>query len=216
MERRYDVVFRRDDPVPGSVPAAWEGVPALEVTEYPWDVSGYRPRVEAALFRTPRHLHVRFRAFEPRVLARFTRFQDPVYRDSCVEMFIDPFPDLKRGYVNFETNALGSLLCAIGPDREHRTPLAPEDVRGLGIVSSLKSPVDGPTGADAWTLEYRIPLALFRRLYGRELAGGREGRANFYKCGDDFDPPHYGAWCGPSAPKPDFHRPESFGILIFL
>ena len=39
--------------------------------------------------------------------------------------------------------------------------------------------------------------------------------ANFYKCGDDTTKPHFLSWNPVKAPKPDFHRPEQFGVLNF-
>ena len=40
-------------------------------------------------------------------------------------------------------------------------------------------------------------------------------RANFYKCGDKTAHPHYLSWSPIDTPKPDFHRPEFFGELLF-
>ena len=39
--------------------------------------------------------------------------------------------------------------------------------------------------------------------------------ANFYKCGDETQKPHYLSWNPVKTSKPDFHRPEYFGKLIF-
>jgi hypothetical protein len=39
--------------------------------------------------------------------------------------------------------------------------------------------------------------------------------ANFYKCGDDTSKRHYLSWNPVKTAKPDFHRPEYFGILNF-
>ena len=36
---------------------------------------------------------------------------------------------------------------------------------------------------------------------------------NFYKCGDETEFPHFGAWKEVAVPEPDFHRPEYFGEL---
>ncbi len=208
--RRVAADFRPGDPA-----APWPTVPPLAVGNYLWLVNGYRPAVEARLCWSRRFLHVRFRVEEKRVRVRFTKFQDPVYKDSCVELFIDAFPELKKGYVNFETNAAGTLLAAFGPDRSHRTPLWPEDLAEFEAVSSIPGPVDGEYGADAWTLEYAVPLGLFRKLYGQEIRPGRRAAANLYKCGDETDMPHYGAWSPVGTASPDFHRPEYFGKLVF-
>ena len=38
---------------------------------------------------------------------------------------------------------------------------------------------------------------------------------NFYKCADGTDSMHFVSWSPIPTAKPDFHRPEFFGILIF-
>ncbi|MGZ5423371.1 MAG: carbohydrate-binding family 9-like protein [Candidatus Aminicenantales bacterium] len=200
---------------PGNAAAPWAAVPPLRVGHYLWLNNGYRPTVEARLCWTPRFLYVRFRVEEKRVLVRYTKFQDPVYKDSCVEFFIDAFPELGRGYVNFETNAMGTLLAQFGPDRSHRASLWPEDLAEYEAAGPIRGPVEGEYGADSWTLEYRLALGLFRKLYGEDIRSGRKATANFYKCGDETEVPHYGAWSPVGTPSPDFHQPEFFGELVF-
>ena len=208
--RRVDAEFP-----PGDAAAPWPAIPPLAVDRYLWLANGYRPPVEARLCWTARFLHVRFRVEETRVRVRYTEFQDPVYKDSCVEFFVDAFPDLGLGYINFETNAAGTLLAAFGPDRSRREPLWPEDLAEFEVSASIGGPVDGEHGAGVWTLEYRVPLGLFRKLYGREIVSGHRAAANFYKCGDETEIPHYGAWSEVKTPSPDFHRPEFFGEIVF-
>jgi len=211
----YTVVPAGADFRPGDPAAPWAAAPALAVGHYLWLDNGYRPSVEARLCWSPRFLYVRFRVGEERVRVRYTKFQDPVYKDSCVEFFVDMFPGKNLGYVNFETNAAGTLLAAFGPDRSSRQPLWPEDLAEFETASSIRGPVDGAHGAGDWTLEYRIPLSLFRKLYRGEIVSGHKARANFYKCGDETEIAHYGAWSPVETPAPDFHRPEFFGELVF-
>lgn len=200
---------------PGDPAAPWADVPPLRIGHYLWLENDYRPDVEVRLCWSRGFLHVRFRVGERRVRVRHTKFQDPVYKDSCVEFFVDAFPESRQGYINFETNAAGTLLAAFGPDRSHRKPLWPEDLAGFEIVSSIPGPLDGEHGAEEWTLEYRVPLALFRKVYGQDVRPGHRAAANFYKCGDETEAPHYGAWSRVDTPAPDFHRPEFFGEIVF-
>jgi hypothetical protein len=203
------------DFVPGDPSAPWPGLPSLALGHYLWLDNGYRPAVDVRLCYSLDFLYVRFDVGERRVRVRHLDFQGPVYKDSCVEFFIDVFPGKRLGYVNFETNAAGTLLAAFGPDRSRRTPLWPEDLAGFDIRASVAGPVDGEHGRDSWTLEYKVPLALFRKLYGQEVRPGLEAAANFYKCGDETEVPHYGAWSRVETAKPDFHRPEYFGAVVF-
>ena len=201
--------------LPGE-PAFWAEIPALKIDHHLWLRNGIEPRVDVRLCWTAQNLYVHFDVYEAKIRVRFTRFQDPVYKDSCVEFFVDPFPEKNVGYINFETNAIGALLVAIGPDRHRRTPIPEADLTGFEIYSSVKRPVSGYHGAEFWNLAYRVPLSLFVRYYGAEIKPGRSGLANFYKCGDETETPHYGAWSPVRTERPDFHRPEFFGRLIFL
>ncbi|OGD14172.1 MAG: hypothetical protein A2V76_07625 [Candidatus Aminicenantes bacterium RBG_16_63_14] len=200
---------------PGDPAAPWADITPIWIGHYLWLANDYRPAVEVRLCWSRGFLHVRFRVGEKRVRVKYTKFQDPVYKDSCVEFFIDAFPESRQGYINFETNAAGALLAAFGPDRSRREPLWPEDLAGFDVVSSIPGPIDGEHGAAEWTLEYRIPLALFRKIYGQEVRPGHRAAANFYKCGDETEVPHYGAWSRVETPAPDFHRPEFFGQVVF-
>ena len=38
-------------------------------------------------------------------------------------------------------------------------------------------------------------------------------RANFYKCGDKLQQPHFLSWNPISTPRPNFHVPQFFGTL---
>lgn len=211
----YRVIRAESDfPVPGE-PSFWRAIPALKVSHYLWLDNGYRPYVEVRLCHSQQNLYVHYDVFEAKIRVRYTRFQDPVYKDSCVEFFVDPFPEKKVGYINLETNALGTLLVAIGPGRNRRTPIPQAHLEGFEIVTSVKRPVSGYHGAEFWTLAYKLPLSLFEKYYGSQTMAGRAARANFYKCGDETETPHFGAWSPVQSPQPDFHRPEFFGRLVF-
>lgn len=212
---RYSVRWLAGEHFPAERPEVWAGVKPLMITSYLWLKNGYAPRVEVRLGYTSESLYVSFRVEERRVRATLTRFQDPVYKDSCVELFIDPCPKKGLGYLNFEANALGTMLVAIGPDRHDRRPLTVAEVAGLEIRPSIVEPVNGDIGADAWALDYRIPAGIFTHLCGVRLGPGSRAAANFYKCGDETEFPHYGAWSPVKTPAPDFHRPDFFGTLEF-
>jgi hypothetical protein len=190
-------------------------LPVLRIERYLWLENGYQPPVEVRLAWSDRFLYVHFRVEEDKVRLRYRRFQDPVWKDSCVEMFIDPFPEKKRGYVNVETSALGTVLAAFGKDRSSRRPFSAAQLREMEVVPSISRPVDGAFGAPFWTLAYRFPLSAFESCYREAIRPGQEGRANFYKCGDETAVPHYGAWSPIDTPAPDFHRPEYFAKIVF-
>jgi hypothetical protein len=191
------------------------GPPDLVIDRYFWMANGYTPRVEVRLFHTDRYLTIDFKAYEREIRAVCRHFQDPVYEDSCVEFFLDPFPEKDIGYVNIETNPLGTMLIGLGRDRTDRRLLDPEEAAGIDVAASVTQPIEGGYGADFWRVTYRIPAAFFKRLYGERLRAGLQGRGNFYKCGDAAAFAHYGAWSPIESPVPDFHLPRFFGLLVF-
>ena len=68
-------------------------------------------------------------------------------------------------------------------------------------------------GMFEWELFLKIPFTLlgvdYKHLPEKLLA-------NFYKCADATSMPHYVTWNPVLTDKPDFHRPEFFGELIFM
>jgi hypothetical protein len=47
----------------------------------------------------------------------------------------------------------------------------------------------------------------------KESLSGKKIKANFYKCGDKTEEPHYLSWSPIDTPEPDFHVPSFFGLL---
>ena len=109
-------------------------------------------------------------------------------------------------------NAAGVLLAAFGPDRDHRKPLWPEDLAGMSVITPEKSLA---RSRRQLARRYKIPLALFRKLYGEEITPGHGPRRISTSAATTRPIPHYGAWSPVGTPKPDFHRPEFFGELVF-
>ena len=143
--------------------------------------------------------------YETDPLARFTKPGDPVYKDSCLELFCNFDPENSDVYINFEMNANGAYLICTGTGREGRNPLA---VSPLPLVRAAR-------GDGFWDVILYVPLETVWAVYGRQIDfdEGYELRANVYKCGDETASPHYLTWSPVQAAKPDFHRPEQFGVF---
>ncbi len=130
---------------------------------------------------------------------------------------MSPDPENDDRYFNFEINPVGSLYLSIGNGRFGRqfmkeTPESCFQIRTSVPKASLPDYHDG-----FWTVEYAVPLDFIQKYFNRfSFSPGGKLRANFYKCGDGTQYPHFGCWNPISAadyPNPDFHRPESFGWL---
>ena len=138
---------------------------------------------------------------------------DPVHTDSCMEAFLDCFPDLPQyGYLGLEMNANGACHCSFGTGRHTRSYVLQ---RGLPHPEvAIERFVED--GADCWRATCLLKTSLLEALYERkcDFAPGHRMRGNFYKCGDHTDSPHWGSWA--PVEKVDFHVPHLFGDLIVV
>lgn len=69
-------------------------------------------------------------------------------------------------------------------------------------------------GECTWEVALLIPYKVFFKHAITRL-DGMSIRANFYKCGDELQKPHFLSWNPIKIEKPDFHRPDFFGLLEF-
>ncbi len=149
---------------------------------------------------------VTLRCYETAPKAVYNQPDDPVFEDSCMEVFLDVFPELPQyGYINMEMNAAGVARCKFGTDRHNRYALLERGIAQPEFAVSF--------GKDYWQVKCMITENLLEILYERpcRLAPGHEMRGNFYKCGDKTDAPHWASWS--PVGKLDFHTPEFFGTL---
>lgn len=173
------------------------------IDSYVWDASGYRPEARAYVAWSEEGLHVLLCAREKEICVQATEFNGEVYKDSCLECFLQPFADDPR-YLNIEVNAGGTALIGFGSGRSDRIRL-PELPQGMNIRASRHR-------GEWWAVAYVIPRKLLMKLYGRVPGPGSAMRGNFYKC-DESIHPHFGSWNPIVHFQPDFHRPEWFGEL---
>ena len=98
--------------------------------------------------------------------------------------------------------------------REH----APKEVTSLvqRWASLGKEPFEERKGDGdiTWEVALIIPYAVFFKHQIHSL-DGKEIKANFYKCGDDLQTPHFLSWNPIEIEQPNFHRPDFFGTLEF-
>ncbi len=141
--------------------------------------------------------------------ATHTRDFDPVWQDSCVEFFMKR--EQEPVYRNFEWNVLGVLLAARRESRDSFQRLTRE-VKKVLRHSSIQPRYDGDRQLSDWQLYLEIPKEIMGYLPGETLTGQRIN-ANFYKCGDETEEPHYLSWNPVDLPVPDFHTPQFFGLL---
>lgn len=220
--RSFYLVQRAQQPPPIGTDwdaPAWHTIPPLELTHFMGARPEHFPRTQARLLYDLSAVYVMFRVEDRYVRAVARRHQDPVYRDSCVEFFFTPGPDVAAGYFNLEMNCGGLMLLRHQTAREQNTTdIRAADLSRIQVAHSLPervaSEIEEPT---LWTVAYALPVDLLTR-YAAGLqppAPGVQWRANFQKCADDSSHPHWLTWALIEVPRPDFHRPEFFGTIEF-
>ncbi len=198
----------------------WPAVEPVLVENFLPESSTHRPRTLARLAYDGLGLHGLFQVADRFVRCVRIGYGSEVWKDSCVEFFVEPKPG--RGYFNFEFNCGGAFLVnhIVDPTRTEggfkefvRIPEA--EARPVRVRPSLP-PVSDPeiTAPVTWTLEFFIPFALLEKYVGRlgEVAG-QNWRGNFYKCAEENSHPHWAAWS--PVDEFNFHRPHCFGELRF-
>lgn len=179
------------------------------LTNYHWESDPpYRPNTYFKMGVVCSDLVATLKCYEENPKAVFVNRDDPIYKDSCLEFFVAPLEE-KEEYINVEMNSNGAFLCEFGTGKYDRV-----------FVSSLidSSPiVDAFKGEDMngafWGVTVKLTNAFLRELYKTENIDFKTVKANFYKCGDDCDVPHYLAFSPVTTLPPGFHNPECFAVF---
>ena len=186
----------------------FQSIQCVNWAEYP-----YKPKVNFRIAHTQNSILLHFKVKEESVRAKYGEDNGSVWTDSCVEFFSIPAGD--GIYYNIECNSIGTILVGAGPVRNNREH-APKEVTALvQRWSSLgNQPFAERIGETDWEVALIIPYSVFFK-HQIDSLDGKEIKANFYKCGDELQTPHFLSWNPIEIDKPDFHRPDFFGTLEF-
>lgn len=178
-----------------------------------WAAYPYRPVAAFRIAHTENEVLLHFKVTEASVRARYGTDNGSVWTDSCVEFFSIPAGD--DIYYNIECNCAGTLLIGAGAFREGRERASEAVTSQVRRWASLgRAPFEERLETTSWEVALIIPYSVFFKHHIRSL-DGKVVRANFYKCGDELQTPHFLSWQPIVADKPDFHRPDFFGTLEF-
>lgn len=178
-----------------------------------WADFDYIPETCFVIAHTGKEMLLKYYVTENNFRALKTKSNDNVYEDSCVEFFVSPAGD--GIYYNFEFNGLGTCLMGSGTSRSNSQRVNPAIISKIRRRSSVGTKPIERVDSFSWELTIAIPNEVFFR-HAITDPGGDSFRANFYKCGDKLEVPHYVTWNPVGTPVPDFHQPLHFGTLIFL
>ena len=197
-----------------------ESVPALldkekvafqPINTVNWTAFPYRPEVEFRIAHTEDAILLHYKVKEASVRAIAGHDNGPVWEDACVEFFSIPGGD--GVYYNMECNCAGTLLIGAGAGRDNRQHAPQEVLDKVQRWSSLgRAAFEERVGECNWEVALIIPYSAFF-LHNITSLDGKQVRANFYKCGDGLQTPHFLSWNPIGLEKPNFHCPEFFGML---
>lgn len=186
----------------------WNAIACVNWAEFP-----YQPEVKFRAAHTGDAILLHYQVTEASVRAVALADDGRVWEDACVEFFLSP--EGNDFYYNFECNCATKLLLHGGPAGGERPTASEEVLKSVKRWSSLGTePFEERVGECTWEVALVIPAsAIFRHEI--ETFNGKTMRANFYKCGDKLQTPHFLSWAPIELPKPKFHCPEFFGELVF-
>lgn len=177
--------------------------------KYQW-IEDNKTQVKVSLFYKNTTLYINFDVFENEIRRETTHNNDKVYQDSCVECFFQ-IPE-SREYYNFEFSASSFVLVGRGENRDNRISFNEET---LNQIKRKVTILDEGEELSHWMIDIEIDLIKWGLIKDIDLQK-QELKANFYKCGDKLKSPHYFSLFDIDSENPDFHKPDSFGILSFV
>jgi len=188
--------------------AKFQLVETINWSEYP-----YKPEVKFKMAYCKNQILLKYYVTEENIMAKETRVNGEVYKDSCVEFFFST--NGKNTYYNFEFNCVGIAHVGYGPGRASRELTHPGILKLIKVRSSLgNQPFEEKTGGYQWEMMIIIPKECL--TYDKDIVlKGLKANANFYKCGDETSKPHYVSWNPIGTENPDYHQPAYFGELSF-
>ena len=180
----------------------------------------YNPDVKFRIGYTEKEIYLQYLVTENDIKAVYGEDAgSKPYTDSCVEFFA--IPGEGGEYYNLEMNCIGKGTFAGGAQRTDRTRYGDDVLSQIRRESTLGSEAFGTKSFAengekpyTWKLTVALPVELYSLSEVKPLKG-RSIKANFYKCGDDMPQKHYLSWHPIRIEKPNFHRPDHFGTLIF-
>ena len=200
---------------------AWRAANRLPIASFHPRSSDHRPAVEAALLHDDTQLHLLAQVADRFVRSVHTAYESDTYKDSCVELFVQP--EGAPGYFALEVNCGGafSLRYIEDPTRTPNrfakwTAVAPDLAATIRVSHSMPERVD-PERQDPvdWWVEISWPFRVMAAYCGEVTpVAGRRWRGNACKCGDETSHPHWASWA-PIGEALNFHAPQWFGWFDF-
>ena len=155
------------------------------------------------------YLYISFKCKDDYIKATMTAYNDKLYEEDVVEVFIDDNRDLKT-YVEIEVNPLNTVLHYIVNNN-----LKGEKFLYAKVYKTLETATIYYEDIQEWHTEIAIPMEEFITAVNNPPLTGDIWGINFYRIDRKEDKVvEHSAWL--ETGKIDFHMPEKFGQLNFV
>jgi len=217
---RVNYTIAKARPPSGETDVFWRTIAAIEIRHFLPQSSSHRPRTQGRLAYDEEGIHGQFEVEDRFVRCVRTGYGSEVWKDSCVEFFVEP--KLGQGYFNFEFNCGGAFLVnhIVDPTRtpegfKEFTRLPAAVASHVRVCTSLPRVVEPEISEPTnWSLQFHLPFGLFEQYVGPLGEVARQTwRGNFFKCAEENSHPHWAAWS--PVDEFNFHLPRCFGELRF-
>ena len=182
-----------------------------KLESFHWEAeTPYRPDTYFKMAVVGEKLVAMLKCYENSPRAVYEKRDDPIYKDSCLEFFVAPVSD-REEYINIECNSKGAFLCEFGKGKYDR-----QFITALTTLEPIVKPFFGEDDNGLfWGVKIILCKAFIADLFKIDVNGidFETVKANFYKCGDDCDVPHYLAFSPVTTLPPGFHNPECFAVF---
>ncbi len=180
------------------------------VLMFPWDFqTGKKQSTTVKLLRDENNLYVGYECEDSDLTATLENRDDPVYKDDCVEIFINTNPAADH-YFGFEMNATGVLYDYFFsyPQKHDMTP----NLDGILLKTEMRGTLNQSKDQDrGWTLEVAIP---FKSLNVSPKKGD-QWRIQLNRWDGTEPNRRLSMWSNSGMKKANPHNPERFGNLLF-
>ena len=186
----------------------WNPAPEVALVD---TVTGDKPKQSTSvkLMWSDDYLYAGFLCEDNYINASLTGYNDKLYEEEVVEIFIDDNRDLKT-YVEIEVNPLNALLHYYIDKNPERYFL-----RFARIEKTVKSAVCRNDEKGFWSVEIAVPFTELASSDHNPPVKGDRWLINLYRIDRPQDGTvEYSAW-SPTY-KVNFHMPECFGQLVFI
>ncbi|MDB5031970.1 carbohydrate-binding family 9-like protein [Mucilaginibacter sp.] len=189
-----------------------DSLPSHQIDNDPWTKLKINCQTNFSIAHCGDAIFLKFYVNEDVIKTNMHKTNDPVCKDNCVEFFVSFGSE--NEYYNIEINCLGICLMGYGIDRTNRKLMPESVIDKIKKTILIKSADEFAATNFEWQITLAIPIDVFTYTNLNSF-DKKQGRGNFFKCGDDLPEPHFLTWNAIQSQNPDFHLSEFFGELQF-